>query len=314
MFESVYLPFEEDHLPPGQEPIETRSVKQLATLARLLTSSRERTGYSAMAVVTGPPGVGKSIAVQAFLRNLGKQSHTQLPSCIDIHVKTDSTPKAFVEDLLLRLEAQRAPRLETTRYRLTDRAAELIVSHDIRLIFVDEAEQLNVGGFEFLRYIFGKTGCPIILVGDERIVSMLGRQLKFSSRSGLYQDFLPPSDEEVLDVVLPQLHFPGWVFDPTQPGNRAMGKDLWFRANKSFRNLRLILQFASSILPLDEGLHQITPDFLQIQVYPLLGLTRPSPHAKAAPQGSQQPSAYDIESQQRHAARTRRKKKGQASA
>src|SRR5713226_2847623 len=219
MFESLYLPFEEDHLPLGQDPIQTASVKQLASLARLLMAARERTGYSAMAVVTGSPGVGKSIAIQAFLQNLAKLSHTDLPACIEIRVKPDSTPRAFVEDLLLRLGAQRPPRLETNRYRLADRAAELIVRYDIRLIFVDEAEQLNEGGFKFLRYLFGKTGCPLILVGDGRILPMLDRQPKFSSRTSLYQDFLPPSDEEMLQVVLPHLHFHSWVFDPAQPGD-----------------------------------------------------------------------------------------------
>jgi hypothetical protein len=53
-----YLPVEEDLLPPGQEPIETSSLKQLATLAHLLIISRPRTGYSAMGVITGHPGVG----------------------------------------------------------------------------------------------------------------------------------------------------------------------------------------------------------------------------------------------------------------
>ncbi len=315
MFESLSLPFEEDHLPLGQDPIETGSVKQMASLARQIMAVRERTGYSTMGVVTGFPGVGKSIAIQAFLLNLAKRSHTGSPACIDIRVKPDSTPKAFVEDLLLRLEAQRAPRLETNRYRLADRAAELIVSHDIRLIFVDEAEQLNEGGFEFLRYLFGKTGCPLILAGDGRILPMLARQPKFSSRTSLYQEFLPPSDEELLQVVLPQLHFPGWVFDPAQASDQAMGQEMWDRAKRSFRNLRTILQFASSIASMDESLSRITPAYLDTQIYPLLRLPArkgPSVKAKAPPKETKPPTEYDKESEQRHAARQR--KKGEESA
>src|SRR5258708_22736114 len=143
MFESLSLPFEEDHLPLGQDPIETGSVKQMASLARQIMAVRERTGYSTMGVVTGFPGVGKSIAIQAFLLNLANRSHTRSPACIDIRVKPDSTPKAFVEDLLLRLEAQRAPRLESNRYRLADKPAELVVTPDIPLMFLCDAEQLN---------------------------------------------------------------------------------------------------------------------------------------------------------------------------
>src|SRR5260221_12755375 len=103
MFESLSVPFEEDHFPLGQDPIETGSVKQMASLARQIMAVRERTGYSTMGVVTGFPGVGKSIAIQAFLLNLAKLSHTGGPACIAIREKPDSTPKAFGEDLLLRL-------------------------------------------------------------------------------------------------------------------------------------------------------------------------------------------------------------------
>src|SRR5258708_27860060 len=99
-------------------------------------------------------------------------------------------------------------------HRLADKVAELIVSCDIRLIFVDEAEQLNEGGFEFLRYLFGKTGCPLILAGDGRILPMLERQPKFSSPTSLYQEFLPPFHQTLLQVVLPHLHFSCRQFDP----------------------------------------------------------------------------------------------------
>lgn len=296
MFETPYLPFDEDHLPPGQEPIETSSVQQLATLARQLMISRRATGYSAIGVVTGVPGVGKSIALRSFLQKQARQVHTGLPACIEIRVKPDSTPKAFVEDLLLRLEDERAPRLEPNRYRLADRAADIIVSHDIQLILVDEAEQLNESGFEFLRYLFGKTGCPLVLIGDGRILRMLDRQPKFSSRTGPYQDFLPPSDEELISTVLPQLKLPHWTFDPTRIEDQKMGHDLWFRAKRSFRNLRVILQFASSIASLDDDVPCITLDFLTQYIYPLLRLqggqppllegkaaSAPSSEGKAAP-------------------------------
>src|SRR5258708_35810646 len=98
-------------------------------------------------------------------------------------------------------------------HRLADKVAELIVSCDMRLIFVDEAEQLNEGGFEFLRFLFGKTGCLVIRAGDGRVIPVVARQRTFSRRISLYQEFLAPLDEELLQVVLPQLHFPGWVFD-----------------------------------------------------------------------------------------------------
>lgn len=337
MFEPRYLPFDEDHLPLGQDPIETKSVKQLASFANLLLTTRQQTGYSAIAVITGFPGVGKSTAVQAFLQKAAARAQAGSPSCIEMRVKPNSTPRAFVEDLLLRLEAIRSPRLEPNRYRLADRAAEIIVARDIGLIVVDEAEQLRADGFEFLRYIYGKSGCPLLLVGDGRLLPMLNRQPKFSSRAPLQQEFLPPEDDEILTLVLPQLHFAHWIFDPAQPDDKAMGEDLWFHAKQSFRNLRFLLQFASSIASLDKDLPCINQKFLEAQVYPLFRLqprSRPvskgkltpkatkakPPDSKAArknpaketPPEEAPPSVYDTESEQRHAARD--KKKGQTSA
>jgi DNA transposition AAA+ family ATPase len=174
MLESHYLPVSEDHLPEGQEPVQTRSLTQLATQARLLMNTRRQTGYSMIGITTGRPGAGKTVAIQDFLQKQQMQPHTGLPACIEIRMKPDSTPKAFVEDLLLRLEDQHRPRLENTRYKLSDRAAELIVSHDIQLIIADEVEQLTVSGFEFLRYLFGKTGCPLLLVGPGVHASHVG--------------------------------------------------------------------------------------------------------------------------------------------
>ena len=43
-------------------------------------------------------------------------------------------------------------------------AAAAIERNDLKLIIVDEADRLNEDGFEVLRHLFDKTGCPILLV------------------------------------------------------------------------------------------------------------------------------------------------------
>lgn len=43
-------------------------------------------------------------------------------------------------------------------------AAAAIERNDLKLIIVDEANRLNETGFEVLRHLFDKTGCPILLV------------------------------------------------------------------------------------------------------------------------------------------------------
>jgi DNA transposition AAA+ family ATPase len=45
-------------------------------------------------------------------------------------------------------------------------AREVVLSHDVKLIFVDEAEQLNTQGLEFLRTLVDATDCAILFIGS----------------------------------------------------------------------------------------------------------------------------------------------------
>ncbi len=92
------LLFDEDRLPPGQQPIVTAGIRQFRTASEMLMHSKQ-TGYSTMGVVTGWPGVGKTIAIQAFLLSLLPQPHTGLPPCVVIKVKPGSNPRQLVVDL-----------------------------------------------------------------------------------------------------------------------------------------------------------------------------------------------------------------------
>jgi hypothetical protein len=57
--------------------------------------------------------------------------------------------------------------------RLTDRVAAPMVSCDVRLIVVDEAEQLNKSGWAAVHALVTRGDRPCLLVGNERL---LGRQ------------------------------------------------------------------------------------------------------------------------------------------
>jgi hypothetical protein len=92
-------------------------------------------------------------------------------------------------------------------------AAVAIMNNDLKILFVDEADLLNVDGFEFLRYIFNKTGCPIVVVGLRQILQVIREYEKFGSRVGPHIEFRPPDEEEVLTKILPQLLVPHWKFD-----------------------------------------------------------------------------------------------------
>jgi len=61
------LLFDEDGLPPGQQPIVTAGIRQFRTASEMLMHSKQ-TGYSTMGVVTGWPGVvGVSLVIRSLL-------------------------------------------------------------------------------------------------------------------------------------------------------------------------------------------------------------------------------------------------------
>ena len=132
-------------------------------------------------------------------------------------------------------------------YQFSDGAADAIERNDLTCIIVDEADRLNEDSFEVLRYLFDKTGCPIVVVGLPSIESVIDRHEKFKSRVGLRMEFLPVEREEMLETVLPNLVFPRWKFDPGDEDALVMGNLICDMVGPSLRKLRNLLQIASQM-------------------------------------------------------------------
>jgi DNA transposition AAA+ family ATPase len=249
-------PFAEDHLPHGQPVIETKNVKRCRSFLRLITDPERRS--PTMGVITGRAGVGKTIASQHYLDSLAPQAQTALPTAIKIKVMPRSTPRALAKTILdSLLEKSRGRNI----YEMADEVATAIERNSIHLLIVDEADRLNEDSFDVLRHLFDKTGCRVVLVGLPTILSVIERHEKFSSRVGLRMSFTPLLVEEVLDLVLPQLVFPHWTYDPAKPSDREMGTVIWHKVNPSLRNLHSLLSTASQMAR-DETAPSITPDIM----------------------------------------------------
>ncbi len=231
--------FAEDHLPEGQKPIQTTNVKRSKRFIGLLTDPERR--KPTMAVITGLPGTGKTIAAQDYLDNLAPHTHTALPIAIKIKVKPRSTPLALAKVIMDSLQEKYRG---NTIFEITDEAAAAIERNDIKLIIVDEADRLNEDSFEVLRHLHDKTGCPILLVGLPSILRVIDRHDKFSSRVGMRMQFKPLELEEILRVVLPELVIPRWVHNPDCEADRLMGEAIWNKVNPSLRKLANLLELA----------------------------------------------------------------------
>jgi len=157
----------ENRLPPGQAPIMTTSLKRFHAYMHLLMQSRAQTGYATMGVITGDAGVGKTIAVQTYVQSLIPRSYSGFPACVSIKVSPRSTAKALGKTLLSTLSGQSS---RHNVYDMEDASTEAIRRSDLDLILVDEGDWLNVESFEFLRHIFDRTGCPVVIVGLPRIM------------------------------------------------------------------------------------------------------------------------------------------------
>ncbi len=334
MFDSddLYDDFEEDCLPAGQKTIMTQNIIKFDMCARKVIEAKEQTGYGLMGIVTAKSGWGKSIAIRHFLKNVSRRPHTGLPTCIGIRVKPQANPRVLLADLYKRL-GERAPR-RLTRFNIADEAAEIIRATDLRGIFTDESDQLAADGLEFLRYVYDKTGCSVIIVGLPRIMTVIERFEQLDGRIGYELDFLPPTVDEVLDTILPELIVPHWIYDRTSEADRKMGQVLWTHARSSFRELRMLLvrasQFAVEISETPEEA-RITPDILQL-VYARRSRRQISlsnqQEEKAQPDPPQPDMAetqsdqtetqtdppqtnYEAESKQRHDAKKKKKKSGE---
>jgi len=236
------LDFAEDFLPAGQHYILTSNVNDFYGFCSLLTLPGS--GYLRMGVVTGDPGSGKTTAIQSYLNELNASAHTGLPPAVRVKVRPKSTQKALATDIVSTVKDRIRGR---TSYELADEAADAIVRNDVRLIFVDEADRLNEDTFDLLRHIHDKTGCPVAIVGLDPILTVIDRQAKFESRIGLRMEFAALKPHEVLTVILPQLIFPYWEFDPTNERDLEMGERLWQAISPSLRKLRNVLEISSRL-------------------------------------------------------------------
>jgi DNA transposition AAA+ family ATPase len=283
----------ENRLPAGQAPIMTQSVKRFHAYMQFIMQSREETGYATMGVVTGDAGVGKTIALQIYLQSLVPRAYSGFPACVSIKVSPRSTAKALAKTLIATLGGEQAGH---NVYDMEAVSAQAIRRNDLDLILVDEGDWLNVESFEFLRHIFDRTGCPIVIVGLPRIMRVITRHEKFVSRVGLHMEFLPLTQEEVLMTVLPALTLPYWHYHADDPADREMGTALWQRVCPSFRKLRVVLQYASQIARARQ-VEQITPAILTETFRLTLIPQVPSPRKMPAPTPGHGP--YEAASEQK---------------
>lgn len=292
----------EDRLPDGQPLIETSQVKKMKFYANFITDPQR--GYPSIGLISGPAGIGKTIAKNYFKETRERRSRTGLPLGISLTVKTRTTGRALANDVITVLGE--TPRGRNA-YELVDQVCEAIVRNALEFMLLDEADRLNEESFDVMRQMFDATGCPPIIIGLPTIENIIDRYEKFSSRVGPRFHFEPLPKKEILEVVLPQLVFPHWDFDLQKEEDQQMGEVIYKMCGPSLRKLRNLLQDASLLAEKDSRPRidlAILKSVFEYQA-PAIQQTR-----MKSEQSSEMPdenvSSFEIESERRSAARRRK--------
>jgi DNA transposition AAA+ family ATPase len=177
-------------------------------------------------------GIGKSTAILTAAESAVPESHTGKPNVLLLELEPDIAPIAFLELILDVLDERPRGR---TKSHLRKSVIESIKRNDVRLIVFDEADQFSRRTFEELRYIAGKTGCPMLLVGLRKILSVVKPYEQLESRAFRTIEFKPLEETEVINTVFPKLTYPLWRFDPSNTDHIKIGKLIWQKVRPSLR-------------------------------------------------------------------------------
>ena len=292
--------YAEDALPDDQPVIQTSNVIRVMKFVGLLTDSESR--YSTIALITGSAGEGKSIATRYCQEMLERKYKTALPASIRVKIMPRATPRALSDDISDELGER--PKRETNVYRISKEAARSIRGNDTKLVIFDKSNRLRDDTFEVIRYLLDKAGCPILIVGLPNVLNVIDSHEQFSSRVGMRMRFEPLSLQEVTAVVLPQVVFPRWTFDPENEQDRLIGEEIWRRTCPSLRKMRNLLDMASKIAKAKDE-PKITIDSIR-EAYTWIS----SHEEKRRKQQKKQPQTgiHEQQSQQRHEGKENGKK------
>ncbi|MER6655070.1 ATP-binding protein [Streptomyces sp. NPDC000971] len=177
----------------------------VVTTRALLTARENITdtvAARAMMCIHGGAGFGKTLAVNACLRELGPGEDVR-----KITFRARPTARAVRYELFTALDLPGEPPRHPSEF---DRLLKTALAERPRTFLVDEAQWLSGEAFEYFRYLWDdpSTELAIIFVGGEGCHSVLRREAMLSSRIFIWQHFTRLTPAEVAEVI-PLFH-PVW--------------------------------------------------------------------------------------------------------
>lgn len=161
--------------------IDTTNVKNYRNAVSLLTDARH--GQPGIGVCWGQAGRGKTFAAQNYYSE---------NSGVYLQVWQDWTQTAMLQALCFEVCGIRPRSANTCKMKIVE-----TLEKEPLPIFVDEADRLKIDRIEDLRDIHEKSGCSVVLIGEEELLGLLSGRRRIWSRVTQEVEFRPCSEEDV---------------------------------------------------------------------------------------------------------------------
>lgn len=233
------LKFPAQTIAPGQEIIQTKNVDESFTYIQELTALQ---GYeSKLGAIFGEAGKGKTIIALNAIQKYQRLSHTGYREIVYFEIRPDPTPRLLLGDILRYFEEDPDG---THASQWADQVKKVFEENFIHLLILDEGSYVNRAILNILRFLYGKTGISILLLGTLETHQTIRRDPQFLTR--LYQPMMiaDMQEDEILNVYLPKISLKHWKFDPKDKEDKLMGTILFNRVRANLRFLKDILESA----------------------------------------------------------------------
>ena len=221
--------------------VETRNVKNFSVMMDGLALAE---GEGRFGIVYGQAGLGKSRTVQKWYANNSESVYLQTQKV------WESTYTGFLQALCRELDIKPIARFKSQCF--TD-AVNALVQRP-RAVFIDEIERLPSGFLEVVRDLTNITGCPVILIGEEELVSHMRQNQRVWSRTFQQTEFRAIGASDIM------LYFKMAINIRTEPDMAAMVHGL---SAGNFRDVRRIVLNLAQICNAKKTT-EITSEMIQV--------------------------------------------------
>lgn len=144
------------------EAIKPRQMVMTNVVNRIHSVIKQAHKLQSIAIVIGPGGTSKSLALQAAADYL-------IPNAVYLEFsEAEKSPSTVIRRISEALDV-------TSRYRMAESFDRIVraLKREPRMLLLDQADYLTFKGLNVIRDIHKRTGCPVVLCGTEDLMDTL---------------------------------------------------------------------------------------------------------------------------------------------